>query len=92
VKVLASRSRHFTRRKDDCDFISDWNFISSGSRDICQNPGSGRLDFHRSFVGLDLHERLALGNRLAFGFAPMKKGSFFLRDSQRRHDYVGCHY
>jgi hypothetical protein len=92
VRVLKrSQSRHFAGRKDDRDFISDRNFISSGSSDICQNPGSGRFDLHRGLVGLDLHERFALGNRLTVGFEPIKQRSFFLRDSQRRHNYVSCH-
>jgi hypothetical protein len=90
VRVL-ERSRSFVRRKNDRDFISDRNFISSGSCDICQNPGSGRFDLHRGLVGFDLHQWLALGHRLTFGFEPIKQRSFFLRDSQRRHNYIGCH-
>jgi hypothetical protein len=86
------RSRHhFARREDHCDFIADRNLISSGSSDICQNPRGGRFDLHRGLVGFDLHERLALGNSLAFGLEPIEQRSFFLRDSQRRHDYIGCH-
>ena len=84
------RSRHFARRQDDCDFISDRNFISSESSDICQNPGGGRFDLHCGLVGFDLHERFALGNRLAFGLEPVEQRSFFLRDSQRRHDHIRC--
>ena len=85
------RSRYFAGRKDNRDSISDRYFISNGSSDICQNARGGRFDLHRGLVGFDLHERLALGNRLAFGFEPIEQRSFFLRDSQRRHDYIGCH-
>jgi hypothetical protein len=92
VRVLnRSRSRHFARRQDDRDSVSDGNFISYGSSDICQNAGGGRFDLHRGLVGFDLHERFALGNRLAFGLEPIEQSSFFLRDSQRRHDHIRCH-
>ena len=91
VRVLRRRSRHFARRQNDRDSVSDRNFISDRSRDICQNPGCRRFDLHRSLVGFNLHERLALGNWLTLGFKPVEQRSFFLRDAQRRHDYVSCH-
>ena len=86
-----SRSHHFAWRKDNGDFISYRNFISRGSRDICQNPSRPAFDLHRGLIGFDLHQRLALGHRLAFGLQPIKQRSFFLRDSQRRHDHIRRH-
>ena len=92
MRVLKrSRSCYFAGRQDDRDSISDGNFISDGGSDICQNSRGGRFDLHRGLVGFDLHERLALGNRLAFSFEPIEQRSFFLRHSQRRHDHVSCH-
>jgi hypothetical protein len=86
-----SRTRYFARRQDDGNSISYWNLISWKSGDVSQNPRGGRFDLHRGLVGFDLHERLTLGHRLAFGLEPIEQRSFFLRDSQRRHDYIGCH-
>jgi hypothetical protein len=91
VRVLnRRRSCCFAGRQYDGDSISNGNFISYGGSDICQSSRSGRFDLHRGLVGFDLHERFALGNRLAFGLEPIEQRSFFLRDSQRRHDHVSC--
>jgi hypothetical protein len=90
VRVLnRSRSCHFTRRKDDCDSVSDWNFISSASRDICQSPRCGRFDLYRSLVGFDFHERLAFGNRFAFGFEPFEQSAGLLCHAKSGHDDIG---
>ena len=92
MRVLnRSRSCCFARREDNGDFISDRNFISSGSGDICQNPGSRRFDLHRRLVGLDLHERLTLFYRLTFGLEPLEQNSSLLRHAEGGHNYIGCH-
>jgi hypothetical protein len=65
------------------------NFITWASSHITQNPGGRRFYLNRRFVRLDLHQRLALGNRLPLALEPVDKRSFFLRYSKRRHNYIG---
>ena len=50
-----------------------------------------RLDLDRHLVGLDLHQRLALGHLVALRLQPPDQASGLLRDLERGHDHVRRH-
>lgn len=89
MRGVKLRARCFTRCQDDRDSSSHGNFVARANTDICQNAGTRRFDLDRRLVGFDFHERLAFGNRLAFGFEPLEQSAGLLRHAERGHDYVG---
>src|SRR5581483_1095190 len=51
----------------------------------------GGFNLDNSLIGLDLEQRFALGNGLAFFLQPRNDLPGFLRHFQRRHHYASCH-
>ena len=56
--------------------------------DVGQHPGGRRLDLHRRLVGLNLHQRLALGDRLALPLQPGEEPACLLVHAQGGHQDV----
>ena len=89
--IHRGRLRHGLARPDDHGHgRPDADLVTLGGTKRERAVG-GRLHLDRDLVGLDLHERLALGHRLAFRLQPAEDLPRLLRHSQRRHDHVGRH-
>ena len=84
------RWQSFTRRQDQSDRPADRNFIAGLRKDLSQSTGRRRLDLDGRLVGFNFHQRLTLGNRLAFGLEPLEQNSSLLRHAEGGHDHVGC--
>ena len=86
-----SRLGHgLSRPHDHSDGLPDADLIALGGSKRERAVG-GRLHLDRDLVGLDLHERLALGHRLAVHLQPAEDLARLLRHPQGRHDHVGGH-
>jgi hypothetical protein len=69
--------------------LTNGHFITRLGDDLGQNAGGRRFDLDGGLVGFDLHERLALGNRLTFGFEPFEERARLLCHAERGHDDIG---
>jgi len=67
------------------DRLADRNDRAGLRLDARQDAVAGRFDLDDRFVGLDLDERLALGDVIAFLLSPREQLAGFLRHLERRH-------
>src|SRR5258706_1109891 len=71
---------------DQRDGLPDRHDLALASGHVVERAGCRGLDLDGDLVGLDLHERLALRDRVAWGLDPAQDLAVILRQLQRRHD------
>ena len=81
--------RCFTWCQNCRDTISDRDLVAGLRNHLSEHAGRRCFDLDCRFVGLNLHERFALGDRLPFGFEPLEQLAGLLRHAEGGHDYVG---
>src|SRR5258706_11322749 len=83
--------RLLARRHQPRNRLPNRNHRSHIRRNSRQNPIARSFHFHHRFVRLDLKQRLALADALAFFLAPRQQLAVFLRHFQRRHHHTNRH-
>ena len=73
------------------DRLADRHVVAVGRPDPGERPVGRRFDLDGHLVGLDLEQRLALRDRVAFRLEPAQHLARLLRHPERRHDHVGGH-
>ena len=85
------RWRHFSGSNDPGDGSAYWPFRPGLNLDPGQNAIARGFDFHHRFVGFNLEQRLALGDRFTFFFQPRNKLASFLGHFERGHNHTDRH-
>ena len=83
--------QHFSGHAEHRDRRSDGDADPFADDDAQQFAGAFGLDGNDRLVGLDLDERLAVGDRVAFGHEPFQDRAFLHRIRQPGHDYFAGH-
>src|SRR5882757_7414798 len=83
--------RLLARRHQPRNRLPNRNHRSHIRRNSRQNPIARSFHFHHRFVRLNLKQRLALADALAFFLAPRQQLAVFLRHFQRRHHHTNRH-
>ena len=94
---LANVTLHLGRRKvlalgdDPADAGADRQHVALGRRDKLEDARGRRVDLHRRLVGLDLEQRRALDDMLAFGRMPAAHPAGRHIHVDARHDDLNRH-
>src|SRR5208337_5181938 len=81
----------FSGTHDPGDGLAYGHFGSSLHLDAGENAFAGGFDLHHGFVGFDLEQWFAFGDRLSFFFEPRNELASFLGHFKRGHNHTDRH-
>ncbi len=77
-------ARGFFGREDDGNHLRHRHLVAGRGAHLREDAARRRFEVYRRLVGLDHHQRLALGDALALSLAPLDDLAGILGYAQRR--------